>query len=198
MLACGKHFPGHGDTSLDSHLALPRLSHDRDRLEQIELRPFRAAQGKLSAIMTAHVVFDTIAPHTPATLAPAVVQGLLRDELGYQGVVLSDDLEMKAIADHYGIEQAACMAIEAGCDSLLVCSDLSLLERARRALAERARHDRNFAQRLSEAAERSIAMRQKCRPEPVLDPSTLQRALCEDEARELSLEIAEHVTRLAR
>ena len=198
VLACGKHFPGHGDTNLDSHLALPRLSHDRDRLDEVELRPFRAAQGTLSAIMTAHVVFDALAPGVPATLAPAVVHGLLRQELGFEGLVLSDDLEMKAIADHYGIEQAACMAIEAGCDALLVCSDLALVERARRALAERARHDRAFAQRLEEAAERCIALRQRCVPEPVTDRAALERALCEDEARELSLEIAEHVARLAR
>jgi beta-N-acetylhexosaminidase len=198
VLACGKHFPGHGDTSLDSHLALPRLSHARDRLEQIELAPFRAAEGELSAIMTAHVVFDAIARDTPATLAPAAIDGLLRRELGYQGVVLSDDLEMKAIADHYGIEQAACMAIEAGCDSLLVCSDLTLLERARRALAERARHDLPFAARLEQAAERAIALRKSCEPRPIVSPSALERALREDEARELSLEIAEHVTRLSR
>jgi beta-N-acetylhexosaminidase len=198
VLACGKHFPGHGDTNLDSHLALPRLSHGRARLDAVELAPFRAARGRVSAIMTAHVVFDEIAPDTPATLSRKVVHGLLREELGYQGLILSDDLEMKAIADHYGIEQAACMAIEAGCDSLLVCSQLDLVERARRALAERAEHDRVFARRLEEAAMRSIAMRQRCVSQPVTDPARLKQALREDEAHELSLELAEHVARVGR
>src|SRR5690606_16845318 len=70
VLACGKHFPGHGDTELDSHLALPTLRHDRARLDSVELAPFRAARGQLGALMTAHVVFDQLAPKIPATLAP--------------------------------------------------------------------------------------------------------------------------------
>lgn len=190
VLACGKHFPGHGDTELDSHLALPRLSHARERLDAVELAPFRAARGKLSALMTAHVVFDALAPDRPATLAPEVVTDLLRNELGYDGVVISDDLEMKAIADHYGIEQAACQAIEAGCDMLLVCSHLDWVERAHIALAERAERDQNFARRLEQAAERSLAIRTRCRPAPITAPNELDQALCPEEARALSEEIA--------
>jgi beta-N-acetylhexosaminidase len=190
VLACGKHFPGHGDTDIDSHLALPRLGHARDRLDRVELAPFRAARGKLSAIMTAHVVFDAFAAGRPATLAREVVSDLLRGELGFDGVVLSDDLEMKAVADHYGIEQAACLAIEAGCDTLLVCSHLDWVERAIAALAERAGRDSEFARRLAQAAERSLAMRTRVRSEPVVPPAALNEALCEDEARTLSAEIS--------
>src|SRR5207237_801200 len=96
VLGCGKHFPGHGDTTVDSHLALPRIDHDLARLRAVELAPF-AALGGLPLIMTAHVVFAALDESAPATLSKAVIEGLLRGELGYRGLVLSDDLEMKAI-----------------------------------------------------------------------------------------------------
>ncbi len=97
MLACGKHFPGHGDTELDSHLALPKLAHARERLDAVELAPFVAARGVVPMLMTAHVVFDALDPDVPATLSRRVVTELLRDELGYEGLIVSDDLEMKAV-----------------------------------------------------------------------------------------------------
>jgi beta-N-acetylhexosaminidase len=195
VLACGKHFPGHGDTDLDSHLALPRLSHDRARLDRVELAPFRAARGTLSALMTAHVVFESLAPGTPATLAPRVVTELLRGELGYRGLVISDDLEMKAIADHYGVEQAACLAIEAGCDTLLVCSRLDWLARARSALADKAAAEPRFKRRLEAAAERAIATRARRPPAPVTDPSALLERLDAPAAEALAREIEVRIAR---
>ncbi len=195
VLACGKHFPGHGDTDLDSHLALPRLSHDRERLERVELAPFRAAQGRMAALMTAHVVFEQLAPGTPATLAPQVVKRLLREELGYDGLVMSDDLEMKAIADHYGPEKAACLAIEAGCDTLLVCSRLDWLARAHDALADKASGDPLFRKRLSDAAERACETRKRRTPEPITDPTRLTLALEVEAAEGLAREIHERVAR---
>ncbi len=189
VLACGKHFPGHGDTELDSHLALPRLTHDRARLDQIELAPFRAARGCLPALMTAHVVFDALEPGVPATLARPVISGLLRAELGYEGLVISDDLEMKAIADHYGVEQAACLAIEAGCDTLLMCSRLDWLTRARAALAERAAREPAFKKRLEDAAERGLALRRARPPVPVTDPRELERRLEIDAAEAMAAEL---------
>jgi len=159
VIACGKHFPGHGDTDLDSHLALPRLSHARARLDAVELAPFRAARGAIDAIMTAHVVFDAIDPSLPATLCRAAITGILRDELGYDGVIVSDDLEMKAVADHYGVGDAACRAIDAGCDAVLICSKPDLTVTAYEALIARAERDHEFAQRLERAAERGIALR---------------------------------------
>src|SRR5262249_19623677 len=91
VLACGKHFPGHGGTATDSHRELPRIDHDWERLERIELLPFRrAAEAGLPMIMTAHVLFAALDPERPATLAPSVVTGLLRGTLGYRGVVVSD------------------------------------------------------------------------------------------------------------
>ena len=99
MAACGKHFPGHGDTSVDSHLELPLVEHPPDRLRAIEFVPFRAAvQADVATIMTAHVLVPSLDEDRPATLSRRVVTDLLRKELGYGGVILSDDLEMKAIA----------------------------------------------------------------------------------------------------
>ncbi|MEO1334722.1 MAG: glycoside hydrolase family 3 N-terminal domain-containing protein, partial [Myxococcota bacterium] len=155
VAACGKHFPGHGDTDLDSHLALPRLSHDQARLDRLELVPFRAAvTAGVASMMTAHIVFSALDPDHPATLSTKVLHPLLRQALGYEGVIVSDDLEMKAVADHYGIEDSAVMAVAAGCDQLLICHQPSLVERAHRALVDAAASGRLASDRLFEAAER--------------------------------------------
>jgi len=123
VAACGKHFPGHGDTSVDSHLELPLVEHPPDRLRAIEFVPFRAAvQADVATIMTAHVLAPSLDEDRPATLSRRVVTDLLRKELGYGGVILSDDLEMKAIANTYAIPEAAVMATDAGCDGVLICS----------------------------------------------------------------------------
>jgi beta-N-acetylhexosaminidase len=122
VAACGKHFPGHGDTSLDSHLELPVVEHDPDRLRQVELQPFRAAiEAGVAAIMTAHVAYPALDEAAPATLSRAVVTGLLRDEMGYDGLAVTDDLAMGAIAKHYAPVSAAVEAVAAGCDLVLLC-----------------------------------------------------------------------------
>ncbi len=122
VLACGKHFPGHGDTALDSHHDLPRVPHGEARLRQIEMVPFaRAIAGGVETIMTAHVVYTGIDPDRPATLSPRIIQRMLREELGFNGVVFSDDLEMKAVAAPWGIEQSCVLALQAGVDILTIC-----------------------------------------------------------------------------
>src|SRR4249920_3535956 len=123
IAACGKHFPGHGDTSTDSHLELPLVEHPPERLRQVEFVPFRAAVAAgVATIMTAHVLVPSLDEKRPATLSRRIVSGLLREELGYDGVILSDDLEMKAVANEYSVPAAAVLAIEAGCDGVLICS----------------------------------------------------------------------------
>jgi beta-N-acetylhexosaminidase len=123
VAACGKHFPGHGDTSVDSHLDLPLVEHPPDRIRRVECVPFREAiRADVAFIMTAHVLVPSLDEDRPATLSPRIVQALLRDELGYRGVILSDDLEMTAIAKSYEVPEAAVQAVVAGCDALLVCS----------------------------------------------------------------------------
>jgi beta-N-acetylhexosaminidase len=124
VVACGKHFPGHGDTDADSHKELPVVAAPRERLEQIEFPPFRhAAAHGIATMMTAHVLYRALDDQRPATLSPAVIGKFLRQELGYNGVVLTDDLEMHAIVDHYGIEEATVQSILAGCDMALICKD---------------------------------------------------------------------------
>jgi beta-N-acetylhexosaminidase len=130
VAACAKHFPGHGDTSQDSHTGLPRLDHPLARLEAVELPPFRAlAAAGVASVMTAHVVFEALDPERPATLSPAVMR-LLRTSCGFDGPALSDDLEMAAVAAHYPLEVAVPGALGAGVDGMLVCHRAEVQHRA--------------------------------------------------------------------
>jgi beta-N-acetylhexosaminidase len=123
VAACGKHFPGHGDTSVDSHDALPLVEHPPDRLHAVELVPFRAAIAEdVATIMTAHVLVPAIDDSRPASLSPAIVTSLLKQELGYRGVVISDDLGMKAISATHDLPSAMVGALAAGCDAVLLCN----------------------------------------------------------------------------
>lgn len=123
IAACGKHFPGHGDTVADSHHELPLVEHPIERLREVEFLPFKAAiEAHVATIMTAHVFVPALDEVRPATLSRKIISGVLREELNYDGVILSDDLEMKAIAATHRVPEAAVMAIEAGCDGALICS----------------------------------------------------------------------------
>jgi len=155
MHACGKHFPGHGDTNLDSHLDLPRLPHGMERLEAIELVPFRAAvRAGIEAIMTAHVLFEALDPGVPATLSRTVVTGLLRERLGFDGLVITDDFEMQAIADRFELGEAAVRSIEAGCDLVLACHRLDRQRRIVEALAQALETGRIPAARVQKSQKR--------------------------------------------
>lgn len=125
LIACGKHFPGHGDTATDSHLELPVVQRSRTDLERVELAPFRAAiRAGLELLMTAHVVYPALDPRQPATLSRAILVDLLRGEMGFTGVVASDDLDMRAIAAHHNVGAAAVATLQAGADVLLICQEL--------------------------------------------------------------------------
>ncbi|MCY0864480.1 MAG: beta-N-acetylhexosaminidase, partial [Sulfobacillus sp.] len=120
VLACGKHFPGHGDTVVDSHRALPEIPHDWERLRQVELPPFiHAMQNGLDAVMTAHIVFRAV-DSRPATLSEPILTGWLRKSFGFNGVILTDCLEMDAIQKTVGAAQGAVDALKAGADIVLV------------------------------------------------------------------------------
>ncbi|MFY8105431.1 MAG: beta-N-acetylhexosaminidase [Elstera sp.] len=123
MIGCAKHFPGHGDTDLDSHHALPRLPFSTAELAARELLPFKAliAAG-VPAVMTAHILFPAVAGDLPATLSPDILTGILRQQLGFSGVIVSDDLGMKAIAPWFDAPEAAVQAVLAGCDLLCICA----------------------------------------------------------------------------
>jgi beta-N-acetylhexosaminidase len=153
--ACAKHFPGHGDTDLDSHHDLPVLRHGMDRIRQIELPPFEAAiKVGVAAIMTTHVVFEAIDPGVPATMSRAAIEGLLRGELGFEGVVISDDLEMAAIADQTEVGEAAVRTVEAGVDLLLCCHRPERQRRVIEALAAAVTEGRLTEARIDESIRR--------------------------------------------
>ncbi|MEW6319778.1 MAG: beta-N-acetylhexosaminidase [Acidobacteriota bacterium] len=196
VAACGKHFPGHGDTSVDSHHDLPVVEHAPDRLRAVEFAPFRAAiDAGVAFIMTAHVLVPSIDAERPATLSPAVVRDLLREELGFTGVILSDDLEMKAISARTAVPAAAVSAVTAGCDGVLICSgnvDLqaAALEALVRAVESgeipRARADDALA-RLRRAKERFLAAE---RPRPSERLRTLKTILGREEHQIVAAEMA--------
>jgi beta-N-acetylhexosaminidase len=122
VVASAKHFPGHGDTDVDSHLALPVVEHGRARLEDVEMRPFRRAiAADVATIMMAHVLYPELDAELPASLSTEVVDGILRRSLGYGGVVLTDDLEMKAVAGRWSPDESAVLAMRASCDIVPVC-----------------------------------------------------------------------------
>ncbi len=190
VLACGKHFPGHGDTSVDSHLALPVVDHDRARLDAVELAPFRAAaKAGLATMMTAHVVCPALAPDVPATLSARICTDLLRVEIGFGGVLFSDDLEMKAVADRFSVEESAVAAVRAGCDALLVCSREDWQDRALEALVREADRDPAFRLRCAESAGRSLVLRRRTPPRPI-GPKAALEAVGGEASRAVAAEIA--------
>jgi beta-N-acetylhexosaminidase len=127
VMACAKHFPGHGDTSQDSHHHLPVVEKELPALLEVERPPFEAAvRAGVAAIMTAHVVFPDLEEGYPATMSPPIVKGWLRDQLGYQGLVVSDDMEMKAVRGRFDLEEQLERACRATLDLFLVCHTPSL------------------------------------------------------------------------
>lgn len=120
LIATAKHFPGHGDTSFDSHLGLAAVTYDRKTLEEVHLPPFKAAiAAGVDSIMTAHVIINAIDPKLPATLSKEVLTGLLRKQMGFNGIIVTDSMSMNAIDKHWGAGQAAIMAINAGADIVM-------------------------------------------------------------------------------
>ena len=158
VLACGKHFPGHGDTDTDSHFALPRITHDLAHLKAVELVPFRAAiVAGIAAIMTSHILFPALDPTLPATLSPAILTGLLRQKLGFSGLIITDDLEMKGVAAGWGAAEAAVLAVEAGADILLCCHEWETQKAIQAALLEAVVNGRIAEGRLDKSLARIAA-----------------------------------------
>ncbi|MEW8977064.1 MAG: beta-N-acetylhexosaminidase [Symbiobacterium sp.] len=162
--AVAKHFPGHGDTDVDSHLDLPVVGHDRERLDQVELRPFRAAiAGGVDAVMAAHVVFPAVAQDgRPATLSPSVLNGLLKEELGFPGVVITDSMDgMAAITDHYGVAEGLVLAVQAGADVVLVTESFGVQRSLYDKLLQAVREGRIPESRIDDAAGRVLALKER-------------------------------------
>jgi beta-N-acetylhexosaminidase len=196
IAACGKHFPGHGDTSADSHHELPLVEHPPERLREVEFVPFKAAaEAGVATIMTAHVFVPSLDDKRPATLSRRVVTDLLRGELQYNGVILSDDLDMKAIAAEYAVPTAAVLAIEAGCDGVLICSgDHDTQAAALEALIHAVESDRLRLSRVEDALKRQQRAKERFLAAPVAarPPAAraLRSALGRDEHRAIADEMA--------
>ncbi len=180
VMAFGKHFPGHGDTSVDSHVGLPVVPHGRERLEAVEFVPFRAAvQAGAAGIMSAHVTFPEIDPDgLPGTLSSKVMTGLVREELGFQGLLATNSLEMGALgASGYPAEQAALQAFQAGADLLLFNRDHDLHKQAFRRTLEAVRSGEISIERLDESVGRilSAKARHELLTPPQVDAQNLRQ-----------------------
>ncbi len=167
IICTPKHFPGHGDTNVDSHVGLPVVTHDAATLGKVDFPPFRAAfAAKAPAVMTAHVLIPGLtANDLPATLSPRILLGILRGRLGFDGVIFSDSLGMGAVANRYGTAEAAVMALAAGADVLLIGADAGqpLSERleAMDRVAEAVRQGRVPMARLDAAVTRVLRLKER-------------------------------------
>jgi beta-N-acetylhexosaminidase len=166
VAAVAKHFPGHGDTDIDSHLALPSVSGDRDRLRRVELPPFeRLITAGVPAVMTAHVAFPAIESDLPATLSAAALTGLLRGELGFDGLIVTDYMDMKAIEQNFGAGEAAVRSVLAGADMVLLGPDPQKQREVHAALIDAVRSGRLSEERVREAVARSERVALSYRPD---------------------------------
>ena len=164
VAATAKHFPGHGDTATDSHLDLPVIDHSRQRLERVELFPFKEAiAAGVDSIMTAHIYFPTIEEKSgiPATLSKSVLTGLLRQELGFEGLIITDCMEMKAIANTFGTVEGAVKTVEAGSDTVLISHSYQKQKRAIKALIQAVKSGRISEERIDQSVKRIIKLKAK-------------------------------------
>lgn len=194
VLGCGKHFPGHGDTHLDSHHDLPTVGHGPERLQAVELAPFGAAVAAgIEAIMVAHVVFPALDPSTPvlpATLSAPIVTGVLRQRLGFQGLVVSDDLGMRAVADRWPIEVIMREGLLAGLDHFILRGPEARQRAALAGLVDAASTDPAVHARIVESHARVLRFKARCRVGLPLAPAALANALPNPAHRVLAVRFA--------
>ncbi|SDN39563.1 beta-N-acetylhexosaminidase [Paenibacillus sp. yr247] len=163
VVATAKHFPGHGDTSVDSHLDLPTIMHGEERIRSVELVPFvKAIESGVDAIMSSHIYFPALeADKLPVTLSKSVLTGLLREELGFEGVIMTDCMEMNAISEHYGTVAASVMAIEAGADLVLISHSRDRQIGAIAAIEQAVHEGRLTEARIDASVKRLLALKER-------------------------------------
>ncbi|MFD3158158.1 beta-N-acetylhexosaminidase [Haloimpatiens sp. FM7330] len=162
IISVVKHFPGHGDTREDSHLKLPIINHDLSRLDKFELVPFKAAiENNCDAVMVAHILIPHLDKNNPSSLSKSVVTDLLRKKLGFDGVVITDDINMGAISKNYGIEKAAVKAVEAGCDLVLICRNYTQQLKAIEELKNVVKQGKITEKRIDESVYRILKLKNK-------------------------------------
>jgi len=163
LMCCGKHFPGHGDTAVDSHLDLPTVDRSPDELEKRELIPFRSAiEAGIPAIMTTHILFPQIEnERLPATMSKKILQGLLREKMGFKGLIVSDAMEMKAIMDHYGLPNGCVTALSAGVDIVYICHESPEMEASLKELSAAYAEGRFDSDMFDASVERVLRFKKK-------------------------------------
>ena len=175
IIPCAKHFPGHGNTLLDSHEALPIEEIDLDRLKSVELVPFKKVfRARLDMVMTAHIKFPKIDPDFPVTLSEKFLKGLLRQELRFRNIIISDDLDMKALAANYPVDQIPVMALQAGCDILLYCNNFEHPQMAMDSLMKAAKDHKINGKQIDESYNRIVTLKKEILANP--DPEDFQKA----------------------
>ncbi len=163
ILGCGKHFPGLGEGTLDSHHALPVIDKPRKKLWAEDLLPYRTLRRQLPFVMVAHAAYPAVTrDRTPASLSKEWVTDILRKRIGYRGVIISDDLEMGGVLAAAPVGEAAAESVRAGCDLLLVCHREERVVECYEGLRQAAEHDPKFARRIAEAARRVAAFKKRC------------------------------------
>jgi beta-N-acetylhexosaminidase len=199
VLTTAKHFPGHGDTSVDTHLNLATITADRARLEAVEFVPFRAAiAAGVDSVMTAHIAVPALAPaDLPATLSPAILTGVLREELGFKGLIATDALEMGGIAKGFDSGEAAVRAVEAGADALIMPADP---EAAIRALVRAVESGRLKRARIRESVARLLAAKEKMglARQRLVNVESVSDKIDAPESNQIAQEVADRAITLVR
>jgi beta-N-acetylhexosaminidase len=189
-----KHFPGHGDTSVDSHLALPVVDFPMERLEAMELVPFLAAiEAGVASIMTTHIIFPALDPELPATMSPRILTGLLREKMGWQGLIVTDCLEMDGVAVKWGTAKAALAALKAGADCPLICHTLSRQQEAHALISAAVESGELPMERVDQSVRRVLELKERfglLEPAKLADPAKTASVAGAPEYRALALEIA--------
>ena len=176
IITCAKHFPGHGNTIIDSHEDLPVENADIARLESCELIPFRKSfKSRVDMLMTSHIQFPKIDPEWPVTLSETFIKKIIREECRYRGLIITDDLGMKAMTKHYGIEEVPVRALKAGVDLLLYCNDPEVPPQAMEAILEATAQGTLSEESLRESHQRILDFKQVKIPHP--DPLPLEEVL---------------------
>lgn len=163
VLSCAKHFPGHGDTAVDSHVGLPVIDKTMEELEALELKPFRAAmEAGIPAVMGSHILFPKLEPdNVPCTMSRRIVTGVLKDRLGFPGLVVSDCMEMDAIKKYYGTVKGVVSAMAAGVDMVLVCHTAALQEESARAVLQAVEEGRLSGEEMRISAEKVVRLKEE-------------------------------------
>ncbi len=192
IVPCIKHFPGHGNTKVDSHLDLPVEDADLDHLHKIELVPFKKSiRARLDLLMSAHIRFPNIDPDWPATLSEIFLKKILREELRYRGLVITDDLGMKAMASHFDADLIPVRALQAGCDILLYCNEPEAPPRAMIALEKAVKDGELSSEKIKDTHSKILAWKKRVlkNPEP-LDAASAAKLVGHADHYKLSQAIA--------